>query len=124
MSLIFQLQEEQSYGALEDVIRVVGVAELALSLPNVTSADEIMAHCYVNQQICLLQHADVADFEIGAVVAITREHQLVSGGETNVVTNMLQRPQEMVVRTGPIRSMMEAGVDVVPGTFKPLSTQR
>ncbi len=28
-------------GALEDVIRVVGVAELALSLPNVTGADEI-----------------------------------------------------------------------------------
>ena len=30
-------------GALEDVIRVVGVAELALSLPNVTGADEIVA---------------------------------------------------------------------------------
>jgi hypothetical protein len=30
-------------GALEDVIRVVGVAELALILPDVTGADEIMA---------------------------------------------------------------------------------
>ena len=30
-------------GALEDVIRVVGVAELALILPHLTSADEIMA---------------------------------------------------------------------------------
>ena len=30
-------------GALEDVIRVVGVAELALILPHVTGADEIMA---------------------------------------------------------------------------------
>ena len=29
-------------------------------------------------------------------------------------TNALQRPQDMVVRARPIRSMMEAGVDVVP----------
>jgi len=62
------------------------------------------------------------DFEIGAAVALTREHPLVGGSETSVVTNALQRPQDMVVRAGPIRSMMEAGVDVVPGTFKPLST--
>jgi hypothetical protein len=41
----------------------------------------------------------------------------VIGGETSGVTNALQRPQDMVVRAGPIRSMMEAGVDVVPGTF-------
>ena len=59
-------------------------------------------------------HADFADFEIGAAVALTREHPLVGGGETSVVTNALQRPQGMVVRAGPIRSMMEAGVDVVP----------
>ena len=65
------------------------------------------------------------------MVALTREHPLVSGvlllqdllqscargGETSIVTNAIQRPQDMVVRTGPIRSMMEAGVDVVPGTF-------
>ena len=57
------------------------------------------------------------DFEIGAAVALTREHPLVGGSETSVVTNALQRPQDMVVRAGPIRSMMEAGVDVVPGTF-------
>ena len=30
-------------GALEDVARVVGVAELALTLPYLTSADEIVA---------------------------------------------------------------------------------
>ena len=89
-------------GALEDVIRVVGDAELALSLPNVTGADEIVAHGDVHQQIGLLRHADVADFEIGAAVALTREHPLVSGGETSVVTNALQRPQDMVVRAGPI----------------------
>ena len=71
----------------------------------------------VHQQIGLLRHADVADFEIGAAVALTREHPLVSGGETSVVTNALQRPQDMVMRAGPIRSMMEAGVDMVPGTF-------
>jgi hypothetical protein len=31
----------------------------------------------------------------------------VDGGEASVVTNALQRPQGMVVRAGPIRSMME-----------------
>ena len=101
-------------GALEDVARVVGVAELALMLPYLTSADEIVAQVDVHQQIDLLRHADFADFEIGAAVALTREHPLVGGGETSVVTNALQRPQGMVVRAGPIRSMMEAGVDVVP----------
>ena len=48
-------------GALEDVIRVVGVAELALILPNVTGADETMAHGDVHQQIGLSN----ADAEIG-----------------------------------------------------------
>ena len=71
----------------------------------------------VHQQIGLLRHADVADFEIGAAVALAREHPLVNGGETSVVTNALQRPQYMVVCAGPIRSMLETGVDVVPGTF-------
>jgi hypothetical protein len=59
-------------GALEDAIRVVGVAELALILPYVTGADETMAQVDVHQQIGLLRHADVADFEIGAAVALTR----------------------------------------------------
>jgi hypothetical protein len=83
-------------GALEDVVQVVGVAELALSLPIVTCACEIVAKGDVHQQIGLL-NADVADFEIGAAVALTREQPLVSGGETSVVTNALQRPQDMVV---------------------------
>jgi hypothetical protein len=93
---------------------VVLVAELALILPYLTSADEMVAKGDVYQQIGL---PDVADFEIGAAVALTREHPLVSGGETSVVTNALQRPQDMVVRACPIRGMVEAGVDVVPGTF-------
>jgi hypothetical protein len=104
-------------GALEDVVRVVGVAELALSLPISTSANEIKTQGDVYQQLGLPRHADVADFEIGAAVALAREHPLVSGGETSVVTNALQRPQYMVMCAGPIRSMVEAGVDVVPGTF-------
>jgi hypothetical protein len=70
----------------------------------------------VHQQVGLLRHADVADFEIDAAVARTREHLLVIGGETGCLTNALQRPQDMVVRSGPVRSMLEAGVDVVPGT--------
>jgi hypothetical protein len=53
---------------------------------------------YVHQQIGLLRHADVADFEIGAAVARTREYPLVIGGKTGCVTNALQRPQDMVVR--------------------------
>ena len=40
-------------GALEDVVRVVGVAELALMLPYLTSADEIVAQVDVHQQIGL-----------------------------------------------------------------------
>ena len=104
-------------GALEDVFRVVGVAELALSLPTSTSANEIMTQGDVYQQIGLPRHTDVTDFEIGAVVALTREHPLVSGGETSVVTNALQRPQYMVMCACPMRGMVEAGVDVVPGTF-------
>ncbi len=63
------------------------------------------------------RQADVADFEIGAVAALTREQPLVSGGETRDVTNAIQLPHYMVVCAGPIRSMVEAGVDVVPGTF-------
>ena len=53
-------------------------------------------------------------------VALTREHPLVGGGETSVVTNALQRPQGMVVRAGAIRSMMEAGVDLVPAPSPPI----
>jgi len=102
--------------AIEDAIWVIGVAELALLLPYLTSADEMVAQGDVHQQIGLLRHADVADFEIGVAVALTREHPLVSGGETSVITNALRRPQDMVVRAGPIRSMMEAGVDVVTFT--------
>jgi hypothetical protein len=71
-------------------------------LPYVTGANEIMAHGDVDQQIGLLRHADVADFEIGAAVALTREHPPVIGGEIGGVTNALQRPQDMVVRAGPI----------------------
>ena len=99
------------------MVRVVGIEELALSLPISTSTNEIMTQGDVYQQIGLPRHADVADFEIGVVVALAREHPLVSGGETSVVTNAIQRPQYMVMCTCPIRGMVEAGVDVVPGTF-------
>ena len=81
------------------------------------AADENMAQGDVHHQVVLLRHAVVADFEIGATVALTPEHPLVFGGEIGFVTNALQSPQDMVVRAGPIRSMMEAGVDVVLGTL-------
>jgi hypothetical protein len=90
---------------------VVGVAELALILPYLTSADEIVAQGDVHQQIGLLRHADVADFEIGGAVALTREHPLVSGGETRVVTNALERPQDMVVCAGPMVSPRLASLE-------------
>ena len=54
-----------------------------------TGADEIMAQGDVHQQIGLLRHADVADFETGAAVALTREHPLVIGGKTGGITNAL-----------------------------------
>ncbi len=94
--------------ALEDVVRVVGVAELALSLPSTTSTNEIMTQGDVYQQIGLPRHADVAYFEIGASVALAREHPLVSGCETSIITNTLQRPQYMVMCACPIRGMVEA----------------
>ena len=43
-------------GALEDLVRVVGVAELALSLPIVTGAFEIVANGDVHLPIGLLRH--------------------------------------------------------------------
>ena len=48
------------------LMMISGVAELALSLPIVTCAFEIVANGDVYQQIVLPRHADVADFEIGA----------------------------------------------------------
>jgi hypothetical protein len=83
-----------SSDTFEDVIRVVGVAELGWILPyyDLTGADEIMEQGDVHQQIGLLRHAEVANFEIGMAVALTREHPLVIGGETGDVTNPLQRP--------------------------------
>ena len=76
-----------------------------------------MAYGDVNQQICLLRHADVADFKIGgAAAALTREHPLVIGGKTGGMTDALQHPQNMLVCAGPICIMLDACVDVVPGT--------
>ena len=49
--------------ALEDVIRFVGVAELALvDTPVSTSADEILAQGNVHQQVGLQRHANDEDF--------------------------------------------------------------
>jgi hypothetical protein len=50
-------------GDLEDMIRVVGVAKLALSQSYLTSVDEMVAQDDFHQQIDLLSHADVADFD-------------------------------------------------------------
>ena len=78
--------------ALEDVIRFVGVAELALvDSPVSTSVDEIVAQDDVHQQIRLLRHADVEDFEISVLVARTREHHLDVGGVSGGLTNALER---------------------------------
>ncbi len=88
-----------------------------MSLPISTNVNEIMTQGDVYQQIGLPRHADVADFEIDPAVALAREHPLVSGGETSVVTNAIQLPQYMVISACPIRGMVEPGVDVVSGTF-------
>ena len=83
-----------------------------------TCTFEIVANGDVYQQIVLPRHSNVTDFKIGTAVALTREHPLVSGGETSVVTNALQCPQYMVA--GPIGSIVEAGVDVVPAPSPPM----
>jgi hypothetical protein len=63
--------------ALEDVIRVVRVAELTLIEPWGAIADEIMAQGDVNQQISHLRHSDVADFEIGATATFTDDNDVL-----------------------------------------------
>ena len=50
----------------------------------------------INQQIDLISQPDIADFEIGAATALTREHLLASGGKTCVITNALERLQDVL----------------------------
>jgi len=59
---------------------------------------------------------DVADFEIGAATTLTREHLLAPGGKTCVITNALERLQDVLVRSGPISAVIDARIDVVPST--------
>ena len=76
--------------AHEDLIRVGGVAELALIQRDLlTSGNEIMAQCDVHQQISLLRHADVEDFKIGAAVAGTREHPLMHARNVRVEAGLM-----------------------------------
>jgi hypothetical protein len=51
---------------------------------------------------------DVADFEIGATTTLTLEHPLAPGGKACVITNALERLQDMLVRGGPICAVMDA----------------
>ena len=55
-----------------------------------------------------------ADFEIGAATTLTREHLLATGGKTCVITNALDRLQDVLVRSGPISYVIDARIDVVP----------
>jgi len=50
-----------------------------------------MAKGDVDQQIGLARQSYVADFQIGATVALTREHPLAAGGVAGVITDALQR---------------------------------
>jgi hypothetical protein len=54
-----------------------------------SGANEIGAQGDVHQQVRLLRHVDVEDFEIRAAVARTREHHLEGGGVTGNFTNAL-----------------------------------
>jgi hypothetical protein len=97
-----------SSSVLEDVIRVDRVTELTLIVPQSAGTDERMAYGDIQSANCLLSHADVADFKIGAVAALTCEHPLVIGGKTGGITDALQRPQNMLVCEGTICIMMDA----------------
>jgi len=67
-----------------------------------------MAKGDVDKQIGLARHY-VADFQIGATVALTREHPpLAAGGVAGVNTDALQRLQTMLMRDGPVGTMAGA----------------
>jgi hypothetical protein len=70
----------------------------------------------INQQIDLISQPDVTDFEIGVATTLTREHLLAPGGKTCVITNALERLQDVLVRSGPISAVLDARIDVVPST--------
>ena len=76
-----------------------------------------MADGDIYQEIDLISQPDVADFEIGAATTLAREHLLAPGGRTCVITNALKRLQDVLVRSGPIRAVIDARIDVVPSTL-------
>ena len=60
------------------------------------ACDEVVADGDIYQQIDLISQPDVADFEIGATTTLTREHLLAPGGKTCVITNALERLQDVL----------------------------
>ncbi len=77
-------------GALEDVARVVGVAELAFMMPSLTSADEIVAEvdvhqrqhaCYRCQHAC---HTDVNMHVTDVNMHVTDVNMHVTGANMHV----------------------------------------
>jgi len=75
-----------------------------------------MAKGEVDKQIGLARHTYVANFQIGATVALTREHPLAAGSVAGGLTDALQRLQNVFMRDGPVCTLAVARVDMVPST--------
>ena len=84
------------------MVRIVGVAKLALIQPIVPSADKVGTQGDVHEEIDLLCYSNVEDLKIGTVLARTREHPLVFGGVTSIIADALERRHDVIVRSSPI----------------------
>ena len=66
------------------------------------SADKVVTHGDVHEEIDVLCNLNVEDLKISAPFASTREHVRVFGGVTGTIANALERRQDVIVRTSPI----------------------
>ena len=91
-----------SSGAVKYFVRIIRVAKQTLIQAVVPSADKVVTHGDVHEEIDVLCNLNVEDLEISAPFASTREHVLVFGGITGTIADALERRQDVIVRTSPI----------------------
>ena len=88
-----------SSGAVKYFVRIIRVAKQTLIQAVVPSADKVVTHGDVHEEIDVLCNLNV---EISAPLASTREHVLVFGGIAGTIADALERRQDVIVRTSPI----------------------
>jgi hypothetical protein len=91
-----------SSGAVKYFVRIIRVARQTLIQAIVPSADKVVTHGDVHEEIDVLCNLNVEDLEISAPLASTREHVLVFGGIAGTIADALERRQDVIVRTSPI----------------------